>query len=182
MVDYQEQPWSDNPNAPQMLYFMYQLEKAWFAGILLSLVSYGTRKISLPTHPLIRAHCFVCLVYLGMAVVLFFKCISALFDPTCCRGGEPIKWGLVSYVMIMFLLVTMHMAEKGHTLSISYINNCEFPDIDGVLRPGPYGYQLTINYQAIAVISKVAFNLNNWLADGLLVSSWFDVWVTRLGV
>jgi len=86
---------------------------------------------------------------------------------------------LVSYVTIMFSLVTVHITAKGHILSISYINNCHFPGIDGVLRPGPYGYQSTINYQAIAVISNVTFNLNGWLADGLLVSSWFDVGVTH---
>ena len=42
----------------------------------------------------------------GLLVVLFFRCITALFNPTC-RRGRGIKWGLVSYTTIVFLVGTV---------------------------------------------------------------------------
>ena len=78
----------------------------------------------------------------------------------------------------MFSLVTVHIATNSHVLSISYIDNRDFP---GKLNPGPYGYQGDISYRAINVIPRAALCLNNWSADGLLVSRLFDVVVARLG-
>jgi len=71
---------------------------------------------------------------LGMLVVLFFKCMTALFNPIHHRG-EGIKWGLASYTVIMFLLVTIYTGTTLHKLSVSYIDNRNFPD-------GPYGYHI----------------------------------------
>ena len=116
---------------------------------------------------------------LGILVVLFFKCMTALFNPVY-RRGEGLKWGLVSYTVIMFSLVTVHLATNLHVLSISYIDNRDFAGaVNGVERPGPYGYQAAINFKAISVIPRAAFRLNNWSADGLLVSFLFDVVVVR---
>ena len=55
--------------------------------------------------------------------------------------------------------------------SISYIDDRGFPGVEGVLVPGPAGYQSIIVAEAIVVAQNVFFVLNNWLADGFLVSS-----------
>ena len=68
--------------------------------------------------------------------MLFFRCMAALFDP-CHHRGEPIKWGLVSYTVIMFSLVTMQTAVNLDILAISYIDNCKFPGVEDTLPPGP---------------------------------------------
>ena len=99
--------------------------------------------------------------------MLFFNCTTALFNPVY-RRGEGIKWGLVSYVVITFLLVTVYTATKAHILSICYVDNRNFPG------GGPWEYLEAKSYTAIFIIARAAFNLNNWLADGLLVSSLFD--------
>jgi len=110
-----------------------------------------------------------------MLTVLFLNCMTALFSPTY-RRGEGIKWGLVSYTVIMFSLATVYTATKGHILSICYIDNRDFPD------HGPWGYHEAMSYNAVFIIARAAFNLNNWSADGLLVGSSFDAAVARLDV
>jgi len=115
---------------------------------------------------------FVCVI-LGMLVVLFFKCMTALLGSTH-RRGEGIKWGLVSYTVIMYSLATMYTGTILHELSISYIDNRNFPC-------GPYGYQAYINYTAVGFIRRTTFRLSNWLADWLLVGVLLDVVVARPG-
>ena len=114
--------------------------------------------------------------------MLFFKCIAALVNPVY-RRGEPIKWGLVSYTMVMFLVVTVKIAIDLHTQSISYVDNREYPGNmqDGIV-PGPMGYQLSVSNGPLPTLSGVTFLLNAWLADGLLVSSLLDAAFTHLGV
>lgn len=97
-----------------------------------------------------------------MLIVLFFKCMIALFNPAN-RRGEGIKWQLVSYTVIMFSLATVYIAMTDHILSISYIDNRNYP-------VGPFIYRLSLSFKAINAIPIVAFRLNSWLADGLLVS------------
>ena len=75
---------------------------------------------------------------LGITIILFFQCMAALFSPVH-RKGEHIKWGLVSYTTVMFLLVTVFTAPNLKILSISYIDNRRFPGVQGVLPPGVYG-------------------------------------------
>ena len=101
-------------------------------------------------------------VILGIVVIVFFKCMAALFDPDH-RRGEAIKWGIVSYTVAMFSLVTVGTAAQFDVQSISYIDNRGY-------HAGPLGYQLAIYSEAINVIQNVAFALSNWLADGFLVS------------
>ena len=110
-----------------------------------------------------------------MLTVLFFKCMAALLKPLN-RRGERVKWGLVSYTIAMFTFVTVYTAMNLHILSISFIDNREFPGAGGDVHPGPYGYFISIYYKAISVVPNAAFCLNNWLADGLLVSPLFDAW------
>ena len=176
----QQRPWSDNPNAPVISYSAYLDEKAWFAGTVFSSVLYGTPKTGLFTHSSIGAHS-VCSVIPGIVVVLFFKCMVALFNPDH-RRGEPVKWGLVSYTVVMFLLVTVETTMNLDVQSLSYINNREFPGFEGLIPPGPYGYQLSISPEAISIVPNVMFLLNNWLADGLLVGLPLDVAFTYPGV
>ena len=109
---------------------------------------------------------------LGIVIVLFFQCMIALFNPVY-RRGEGIKWGLVPYTMVMFLVATVGTAAALDVESLSYINNSEFPGTEGVAPPGPFGYQVYL--KTLNVVSDLMFNLNNWLADGLLVSSRFVV-------
>ena len=112
-------------------------------------------------------------IILGIIVVMFFKCIAALFDPAH-RRGEPIKWRLVSYTAVMFSLVTIGTAMQLDFQSVSYIDNREFPGVEGILPPGPIGYQWLIAPEATGVIQNIAFVLGAWLADGFLVGAFFD--------
>ena len=94
--------------------------------------------------------------------------MAALLDPVHRKGRT--KWGLVSYTVVMFSLVTVLTAMFAHIQSISYIDNRDFPGIEGVVPPGPLGYKTTLFPSALGIIPNVTFNLSNWLADGLLVS------------
>ena len=44
----QQMPWSDDPNAPQITYSLYQEEKIVFVGTLISAIFYG---MLTPNHP-----------------------------------------------------------------------------------------------------------------------------------
>lgn len=94
--------------------------------------------------------------------------MAALFDPAN-RRREGTKWGLVIYTFVMFSFVTIFTAMNSDILSISFIDNREFPGVGDVLPPGPIGYQYSIYSKAISVVPNLMFLLNNWLADGLLV-------------
>lgn len=113
-----------------------------------------------------------------MLIVLFSKCMTALFNPIY-RKGESVKWGLVSYAMVTFSLTTILTASNLNVQSISYIDNRNFPGIVGALPPGPLGYMLSISAKATGVLPNAIFPLNGWLADGFLVSSLFNVVFAR---
>ena len=114
--------------------------------------------------------------------MLFLKCTAALLNPAYRIGGEPIKWSLVSYTVVMFSLATIQIAVGAHFQSISYIDNREFPGLVGAISPGPIGYSVFVDHEALDILSLVIFFLNAWLADGLLVSSLLDVVSTHLSV
>ena len=107
--------------------------------------------------------------------MLFFKCMIALLDPIN-RRGERVKWGLVSYTVVMFSLATVYTTTNLHILSISYVDNREFPGIEGELDPGPIGYLQFIYFKTITIVPNVTFVSSNWLADGLLVSTCVTLW------
>ena len=114
--------------------------------------------------------------------MLFFKCMTALFD-TAHRRGERTKWGLASYTVAMFLLANVQAAMNLQRMSISYIDNREFPGVEGAIppAPGPIGYQTVIAvHEATTTVPAVMFTLSNWLADGLLVGS-SNAELTHLG-
>lgn len=96
--------------------------------------------------------------------------MSAFFNPAN-RPKGGIKWPLVAHTTVMFSFVTVYVGTSLHLQSISYIDNRAFPGVDGLVPPGPLGYQLLIYSTAINIVPNVMVLLNNWLADGLLVSS-----------
>ena len=107
-------------------------------------------------------------IILGVVIVLFFQCIGSLLNPVNrTRGG--IKWGLVALIAAMFAFVTIATAINLDLLSVCYVDNEAFPGIDGVVFPGPLGYQVLIYSKAISIVPSILFLLNTWLADGLLV-------------
>ena len=68
------------------------------------------------------------------------------------------------------------------TGSISYIDNRKFPGVEGVVPPGPLGYQFFTFPDACSIIPNFMFLLNGWFADGLLVHFSFDAALTFPGV
>ena len=104
----------------------------------------------------------------GIVVVLFFQCMAALLVPVRPADGGT-KWTLVAHTVAMFSFVTIYTATELNIQSLSYIDNREFPGIDGSLPPGPIGYQYLTYFEAANVIRNLTFILNNWLADALLV-------------
>lgn len=145
MTDTSSKPWSNDSNAPNIPPSLYVEEKANFAAVPISGICYG------------------------IIIVLFFQCMGALCSPANgMRGG--IKWGLVAHTLAMFSLVTISVAMNCDIQSISYIEDRKFPgNAGGRPTPGPLGYQSFIYAKAISVVPNVAFQLNNWLADGLLL-------------
>ena len=169
MSNSQQTPWSNNRNAPKISYHLYIQEKIYFFGILVDPILYGTRKIP----PLASPSTCNCSgrFLLGLLVVLFFKCMAALFDPVH-RRGERTKWGLVSYTVLMFLVATAQTAMSWYIRVISYVDNREFPGIEGAISPGPVGYRSFIFSDVSTTVSNSdMFFLNGWFADGFLVNS-----------
>jgi len=180
MSDPQRKPWSDNPNAPNIPHDLYVEEKAYFAGTLIASILYGICETPPPlTSPPIPAHS--ALFLLGIVIVVFFQCMAGLFHPAN-RRGEGVKWGLVSYTLAMFLFVTVYTAMNLNIESISYIDNREFPGVEGVLPPGPLGYRSFIYSKALSIAPNFMFFLNNWLADAFLVSCLFHTAFSRPSV
>jgi len=115
---------------------------------------------------------------LGLLIMLFFQCMAALLNPAYRREG--IKWWLVFYTAAMFSFVTVYTAMNLHIQSKSFIDNRrDIEDVGGSFS-GPLQYQYGVHLTVLGLLPSVAFNLNNWLADGLLVSSLFDAVLTRL--
>lgn len=95
--------------------------------------------------------------------------MSALFNPVN-RMRAATKWGLAAHTTAMFLFASIAVTMAFHLQFISGIDNREFPGVDGVLPPGPFGYKSLVYSEAITIVPNVMFPLNQWLADGLLVS------------
>ena len=116
-------------------------------------------------------------IILGVVVVLFFRCMGALLHPAhCVREG--VRWGLVAYTVAVFSFVTIFTATILDMKSICYIDNRGFTGTD-TLPPGPLGYDYLVSSKTVFLVPGIMFLLNNWLADGVLVSSALDsvTWV-----
>ena len=174
--------WSDNPNAPKIPYYLYVDEKATFAGTLIGSILYGTYKTLPPPHPSTRAHS-VRSVVLGIVVALFFQCMAALLDPAYLRR-DGIKWGLISYTVVMFSFATVFTATNLDIQSTAYIDNRDLKIVDdnGLVLGEPLMYQYGSCPGTLGFILGLMFLLNYWLADGLLVRSSLFAASTRSGV
>lgn len=95
--------------------------------------------------------------------------MNALLNPANRKSGG-VKWVLVVHTIVMFLIVTGYTAINIYFLFVSYIDNREFPGTDELI-PGPLGYDNLIASLAPNTACNVLFTVNQWLADGLLVSS-----------
>ena len=165
MYDSQQKPWSDNPNAPKIPYHLYVEEKAGFVGYIIGTILYGM------PHSRVHLSVFTLPVWfvLGVLIMLFFKCMAALFNPDN-RRGKSVKWGLVSYTAIMFSVATAVTGIQLSVLSLCDVNNRKFPGVGDALPPGPLGYRSSIFSNVLPVVDILLFFMNGWLADGLLVS------------
>ena len=85
-----------------------------------------------------------------------------------------IRWALMAHTVALFFFSTIPLGIHFNNVSIEYINGREFPGNDTFL-PGPIGYGAIFDLQASNPISNAMFPLNQWLADGLLVSSILDL-------
>ena len=87
------------------------------------------------------------------------------------RTRGEIRWRLVALTVALVSFATINLANSLVVLSNSYsLYNRDFPSINH-LQSGPMGYKAHIYREAISVIPSIMFPLNQWLADGLLVSS-----------
>jgi len=171
------QRWSNDTDSPPITRYEYIGEKTTLAGNFIASILYGTASTRLS----IRTD-FNRSVILGVVILLFFQCMAALLNPVH-RRGEGIKWRLVSHTVAMFSFVTVYTAMNLHIQSMSFIDKREgLETMPSTLGSGPLLYQSNIHGAALGIIPYVMFNLNNWLADGLLVSSLFDAAPTRPGI
>lgn len=92
--------------------------------------------------------------------------MSGLLFPV---GRTRIKWWLVAHVVAMFSIVTVFNVASLSFLPICYIDGREFPGDGDLTPPGPFGCLYSAN-GAFAIVPLVTALLNQWLADGLLVS------------
>ena len=74
----------------------------------------------------------------------------------------------------MFSIATVYTATNLNVQSVSFVDNREFPGVEGVLPSGPLGY-LWSNSRVLCTVPNLMFLLNSWLADGLMVGSLSDV-------
>ena len=106
---------------------------------------------------------------------------ALLYPANRTKGG--IQWGLVVQTATMFAFATVATALSLDLQSISCTDDRNFPGFRDGSAPGPLGYQLLVYSRAINVVPNLMFLLNQWLADGLLVSSVFGsvAWVSNGG-
>ena len=158
----------DPPNIPPDIQFK---EEATLAGMLIGSVLYGMYKTPPPTR-LSALTPFVGFIP-GILIVLFFQCMAALLNPIHRRGWR-IKWGLVFYTAVMFSVATVFTAMNLGVQFLSFFN------YHGFAGGGPLGYHMFIGPTVLRITPSLTFLLNNWLANGLLVTSPFAAAFTRL--
>ena len=78
-----------------------------------------------------------------------------------------VRWALVAHTVAMFFFLMVAIAMGFNLQSISFIDNREFND---PTSPGPLGYKSHV-HSITRSIPNCTFQLNQWLADGLLASS-----------
>lgn len=115
---------------------------------------------------------FVSILILGIALILFFRCMSILLDPdNRARGGG--KWPLVVHTVTIFLIDTAYTIINLLILSVSYVDKREIQG-SSLDSPGPFGYLHLTYSRPSGLVSTTAFLLNNLLVDGFLVRPVFN--------
>lgn len=105
---------------------------------------------------------FIAMILYGIVIVLFFQCVGAVLAG---RARRSIRLVLVAHTVAMFFFLTVSIAMGMNLQSISWINNREFNDPP---FPGPLGYKAQF-HSITRSIPGTTFQLNQWLADGLLL-------------
>lgn len=167
MSDPTRMVWSENPNAPRIPHSVYRWEKSAAAGCIIGSILYGMLTRTYATHTSVPAHFVLLPLLLGIAITLFFQCMGTLLGPDN-RMKKGVKWGLVAHTMVMFSFTSIACVIEGRGRIISYVDNREFPGVEGEFPPGPYGF-LSERHGPTTPIGILMFPLNQWLADGLLV-------------
>ena len=162
--------WSDNPNAPRISYSVHRWERFAAAGCIIGSILYGMPTHTYITHRFVPAHFVLLPLLLGIAITLFFKCMGTLLNPEN-RMKRGVKWGLVAHTMAMFSFTSIACVIEGRRRFTSYVENREFPGVEGEYPPGPYGF-LSLRSGPITSVGLLMFPLNQWLADGLLVGTY----------
>jgi hypothetical protein len=72
--------------------------------------------------------------------------------------------------MVTFMFLTVHTAVNLDITSTAYVDNREYTGADGS-PAGPLGYTYRSYSEPVGIVSTFMFLFNNWLADGLMVSS-----------
>ena len=85
------------------------------------------------------------------------------------RTRKANSWGLIAHTVAMFSVATIPLAIVLFVLSAAYINGREFVDTDGVPL-GPLGYLSLPKFYVAGIVTDSGVEVNQWLADGLLVS------------
>ena len=107
-------------------------------------------------------------VSLGICTGLFLQCMGALLNPVNrMRGG--VRWGLAVHTIAMFSTATMKFAMEINLGFIDFTKNQEFFTNEGFIGE-PTKYLSTFFSHKIDLPLALAFPLNQWLSDGLLVS------------
>ena len=89
--------------------------------------------------------------------------MGTLLDPiNRTRGG--IKWGFVAHTVAMFSCLMIYTGMGLDLQAISYVDDRGFPE-------GPLFYQIAISSDALSRVPYIVLMVNQWLADGLLVST-----------
>ena len=166
MSDSLEKPWSNNPNAPQIPPSLYNAEREFFASYVVGGILYG-----MPTYASLHPHSPRSLIYCSRDHrYLVFQCIGALINPA--NGmRRNVKLGLVAYTLALFLFMTISMAMGRDLFSTIYIDIRNFPGTEEYVS-GPLGGSI-IYSENNARVTLISFSspVNQWLSDGLLVSS-----------
>ena len=93
--------------------------------------------------------------------------MGALLNPVC-GTKKAIKWGLVAQTFVMFSFLTIANLINDDLLSVEFVNNREFSEAGRLL--GPFNYAFFVDEEAEGTVAGFLPLINQWLANGLLVS------------
>lgn len=141
--------------APNETASLLWAERANLDGIQLGDVTYGTRSPQ-PSGTLLSPR-----IVLGVYVVLFFMCFSALWDG---RTASPRhSYIMMAYTAVVFALTTVGNAMQMRDLELVLVDNRNYPG-------GPMAYaQEQGSRRTLVPACTAVFTVSAWLADGLLV-------------